>query len=199
AEAARQAAREARDADEARLALLLDTLGGTVEGLRRELSVTQGSAGGASIVPGATAGRRGGRITEVATLDTVLGLPNTHVIVDGYNVTKTAYPELTLAEQRNRLVGQLSALAARTRVAVTVVFDGADVTSAPQADQRGVRVLFSAPGVQADDVITSLVRREPQGRPLVVATSDKEIVASVCASGARAVSSDLLLSRLGRV
>ena len=33
---------------------------------------------------------------------------------------------------------------------------------------RGVRVLFSPPGVIADDVIRELVAAEPQGRPLVV-------------------------------
>ncbi len=199
AEAARQAAREARDADEARLSLLLDTLGGTVEGLRRELSVAPSRRRPADVVPGASAGRRGGRVTEGTTLETLLGLPNAHVLVDGYNVTKTGYPELSLSEQRTRLIGQLAALAARTGVDVTVVFDGADVTPVPTANARGVRVLFSDPGVPADDVITALVRQEPEGRPLVVATSDKEIVTSVCAAGAHAVPADLLLTRLGRV
>ncbi len=151
------------------------------------------------MVPGASAGRRGGRVTEATTLDTLLGLPNAHVLVDGYNVTKTGYPELALSEQRTRLIGQLAALAARTGVDVTVVFDGADVTPVPTANARGVRVLFSDPGVPADDVITALVRQEPEGRPLVVATSDKEIVTAVCAAGAHAVPADLLLTRLGRV
>ena len=53
----------------------------------------------------------------------------------------------------------------------------------PRAAPAGVRVLFSDPGVLADDVIRALVAAEPQGRPVVVATSDKAVVTSVCAHG----------------
>lgn len=199
ADVARQSAREARDADEVRLSMLLDTLSGAVDGLRRELSVGEVRGRPADVVRGASAGTRGGRVSEPGGLDKLLALPNVHVIVDGYNVTKTGYPDLPLAEQRGRLVGQLSALAARTRAEVTVVFDGADVTSIPSAGPRGVRVLFSDPGVLADDVIRSLVVGEPPGRPLVVATSDQAVVTSVCRQGAHAVSAQVLLTRLGRV
>ncbi|EID53157.1 NYN domain-containing protein [Saccharomonospora xinjiangensis] len=199
AEAARQSAREARDADEVRLSMLLDTLSGAVDGLRRELSVGSTPRRPADTVRGANAGRRGGRVSEPRTLDTLLALPGVHVIVDGYNITKTGYPELSLAEQRQRLVRQLGALAARTRAEITVVFDGADVTSIPAAGPRNVRVLFSDPGVLADDVIRTLVRSEPHGRPMVVATSDQAVVASVCSSGAHAVPAAVLLTRLGRV
>ena len=41
-------------------------------------------------------------------------LPQVHLIVDGYNVTKTGYGELPLVDQRTRLVTALAALAART-------------------------------------------------------------------------------------
>ncbi|WP_199430186.1 NYN domain-containing protein [Qaidamihabitans albus] len=200
---ARQSAREAREADEVRLALLLDTLGGAVDGLRRELSV--GSAAQtrrrpADTVRGASTGAAGGgRVPDAAALDRLLTLPGTHLVVDGYNVSKTGYPELTLADQRERLVGQLSALGARTGAEVTVVFDGAAVTSVPAAAPRGVRVLFSDPGVQADDVIRSLVAAEPGGRAVVVATSDRAVADSVLAAGAHAVASAVLLTRLGRV
>ncbi|OQO89325.1 RNA-binding protein [Saccharomonospora piscinae] len=199
AEAARQSAREARAADEVRLTTLLDTISGAVDGLRRDLLVESSPRRPADTVAGASPGRRGGRVSEPTALDTLLQLPNVHVVVDGYNVTKTGYPELALVEQRQRLVRQLGALASRTRAEITVVFDGADVTSIPAAGPRGVRVLFSDPGVLADDVIRSLVRSEPQGRPVVVATSDQAVVTSVCASGAHAVPAAVLLTRLGRV
>ncbi|WP_277681332.1 NYN domain-containing protein [Saccharomonospora azurea] len=199
AEVARQSAREARDADEVRLSMLLDTLSGAVDGLRRELSVAGSPRRPADTVRGANAGRRGGRVSEPRTLDTLLSLPGVHLIVDGYNITKTGYPDLSLAEQRQRLVRQLGALAARTGAEVTVVFDGADVTAVPAAGPRSVRVLFSDPGVLADDVIRTIVRSEPQGRPLVVATSDQAVVTSVCSEGAHAVPAAVLLTRLGRV
>ena len=80
-----------------------------------------------------------------------------------------------------------------------ILFDGADVTSIPAAGARNVRVLFSDPGVLADDVIRSLVLAEPQGRPLVVATSDQAVVNSVCAAGSYAIPAAVLLARLGRV
>ena len=75
----------------------------------------------------------------MAALDAVLSVPAVHLIVDGYNVSKTGYPDLPLADQRARLANQLSVLAARTGVEVTVVFDGAGVITAPNRGARGVR------------------------------------------------------------
>ncbi|WP_410584623.1 NYN domain-containing protein [Amycolatopsis sp. lyj-108] len=200
AEIARQSAREARQADEVRLGLLLDTIEGAVGGLRRELSVSARGQRPADMVRGATSGLgAGGKIQDVTALDRHLALPNVHLIVDGYNVTKTGYPELALSDQRDRLIHQLSALAARTSAEVTVVFDGAGVLSVPAAVPRGVRVLFSERGVLADDVIRSLVAAEPPGRPMVVASTDRAVADSVRRKGAHPVPSAVLVSRLSRV
>ncbi|GAA1382382.1 NYN domain-containing protein [Pseudonocardia kongjuensis] len=202
--AARQAAREARRGDEVRLELLLDTVGGAIAGLRRELDVGAGGprpadlvAGTADTAAGATGGRAGLPVDGLAALDTLLAMPSVHLIVDGYNVSKTGYPDLPLADQRTRLVGQLGALGARTGAEITVVFDGAAVSAAPLRGARGVRVLFSEAGVIADDVIRDLVAAEPRGRPLLVATSDQEVVRSVRRRGAHSVPSAVLLRRLG--
>ncbi|WP_020671481.1 NYN domain-containing protein [Amycolatopsis nigrescens] len=200
AEVARQSAREAREADEVRLALLVDTIDGAVSGLRRELSLGGSGRRPADRVRGASTGAAaGGRVQDPVALDRLLALPRVHLIVDGYNVTKTGYPELALADQRERLVHQLGALASRTGAEVTVVFDGAGVLSVPTAAPRGVRVLFSDPGVLADDVIRSLVAGEPGGRPMVVATSDRAVADSTRRGGAHPVPSAVLLTRLGRV
>ncbi len=196
---ARHAAREARQGDEVRLSLLLDTLGGAVNGMRRELSL--GSGDGPR--PGDTVrSARGGESTggtpvdDLAALDSLLALPAVHVVVDGYNVSKTGYPDLPLADQRTRLVSQLAALKSRTGVEITVVFDGAAVVAAPTHGTRGVRVLFSDPDVLADDVVRDLVAAEPRGRPLLVATSDQAVVRSVRRRGAHTVPSAVLLQRL---
>ncbi|SMD23297.1 NYN domain-containing protein [Kibdelosporangium aridum] len=200
AEVARQSAREARQADEVRLALLVDTLDGAVTGLRRELALGGGGPRPADLVRGATAAQGTvGRVEDPAALDRLLALPSVHLVVDGYNVTKTGYPDLPLADQRERLTHQLSALAARTSAEVTLVFDGAGVVAVPSAAPRGVRVLFSDPGVLADDVIRALVAAEPEGRPVVVVTSDRAVADSVRRRGAHPVPSAVLLSRLGRV
>jgi predicted RNA-binding protein with PIN domain len=210
AEVARQAAREARAADEVRLSLLVDTLAGAVTGLRRELALGSRERGEAHSGPGGPRPAdlvRGasrpegspGRVEDPAALDRLLALPAVHLVVDGYNVTKTGYPELTLSGQRDRLVMQLSALAARTSAEVTVVFDGAGVVAVPTTAPRGVRVLFSDPGVLADDVIRAVVAAEPEGRPVVVVTSDRAVADSVRRRGAHPVPSSVLLARLTRV
>ncbi|MBB5890457.1 NYN domain-containing protein [Kutzneria kofuensis] len=201
AEIARQSAREARQADEVRLALLVDTLDGAVTGLRRELAIGGGQGPRpADMVRGATAAQGTvGRVEDPAALDRLLALPAVHMVVDGYNVTKTGYPELPLSDQRDRLVHQMAVLAARTGAEVTVVFDGAGVVAVPSAAPRGVRVLFSDPGVLADDVIRALVTAEPEGRPVVVVTSDRAVADSVRRRGAHPVPSAVLLARLVRV
>ncbi|TWP48942.1 RNA-binding protein [Lentzea tibetensis] len=201
AEVARQSAREARQADEVRLALLVDTLDGAVTGLRRELALGGGTGPRpADLVRGASASQGTvGRVEDPAALDRLLALPSVHLVVDGYNVTKTGYPELSLSDQRDRLVHQLAVLAARTGAEVTLVFDGAGVVAVPAAAPRGVRVLFSDPGVLADDVIRALVTAEPEGRPVIVVTSDRAVADSVRRRGAHPVPSAVLLARLGRV
>jgi len=196
---ARQAAREARQADEVRLGLLVETLGGAVTGLRRELALGGGGPRPADLVGGARTAPGGETATDnLAALDALLAVPALHLIVDGYNVSKTGYPDLPLVDQRTRLVGQLGALAARTGIEATVVFDGSGVVAAPIRGSRGVRVLFSDRGVLADDVIRALVAAEPQGRPVVVATSDRAVMESVRRRGAHAVPSAVLLGRLVR-
>ncbi|WP_224390802.1 NYN domain-containing protein [Pseudonocardia sp. ICBG1293] len=200
--AARQAAREARRGDEVRLELLLDTVSGAISGLRRELDVGAGGPRPADLVAGTgdqgTTGAHGAApVDGLAALDALLTVPSVHLIVDGYNVSKTGYPDLPLADQRSRLVAQLGALGARTGAEITVVFDGAAVVAAPVRGSRGVRVLFSDAGVIADDVVRDLVAAEPAGRPLLVATSDQEIVRSVRRRGAHTVASAVLLRRLG--
>lgn len=199
AEIARQSAREARQADEVRLALLVDTLDGAVTGLRRELALGGSGPRPADLVRGATEAQGSvSRVEDPAALERLLALPSVHLVVDGYNVTKTGYPELSLSDQRDRLIRQLAALAARTSAEVTLVFDGAGVVAVPTTAPRGVRVLFSDPGVLADDVIRALVTAEPEGRPVVVVTSDRAVADSVRRRGAHPVPSAVLLARLGR-
>nr|WP_233157881.1 NYN domain-containing protein [Actinokineospora bangkokensis] len=201
ADAARQSAREARQADEVRLALLVNQIGGAVEGLRRELVLGDGRGPRpADLVAGAsTGGGAGRRVDDPKQLDRLLAMPGVHLVVDGYNVTKTGYSDLSLADQRDRLTRQLAALAARTSAEITLVFDGAGVVAVPVAGPRLVRVMFSDPGVLADDVIRALVAGEPVGRLVVVATSDKAVADAVRGRGAHTVPSAVLLTRLGRV
>jgi predicted RNA-binding protein with PIN domain len=205
--AARTAVREGKGSDDARVWLLLDTLVNAASGLRRELAVSPPTqrpadrlqpAGAADDGFGGVA-LRGLESDDPALLDQLLRVPGLHVVVDGYNVTKAGYGTLSLEAQRNRLLAGLSGLAAQTGVEMTAVFDGA-VREAPMATAapRGVRLLFSAPGQIADDLIRDLVRAEPPGRPIVVVSSDREVADTVRAMGARPVGSAALLRRLAR-
>ncbi|WP_425583348.1 NYN domain-containing protein [Streptomyces luteosporeus] len=206
-EASRRAAREGRSVEDMRLRLLLDSVLDAAQGLRRELALPPVSVRPADTVdavrPGTMSPKdiatRALSETDPALLDQLLALPQTHLVVDGYNVTKTGYPTMPLDKQRLRLLGGLAMLAARTGAEVTCVFDGAEL-AAPVllAPPRGVRVLFSKPGVTADELIRQLVRAEPPGRPVVVVSTDREVADGVAKAGARPVSSALLLKRLAR-
>jgi predicted RNA-binding protein with PIN domain len=199
-ESARRAAREARQADEARLWLLLDTVSGAVQGLRRELALTPTDERPADAVRGITPtpDRAAARGDDPGWLDRLLELPRVHLIVDGYNVTKTGYGDLPLAAQRTRLVKGLAALAARTGAEISCVFDGAARPPVAPPAPRGLRVLFSAPGELADDLIRRLVAAEPGGRPVVVVSADREVAESTRAAGGYPVPSVVLLRRLDR-
>jgi len=70
-------------------------------------------------------------VDDPALLDELLALPRVHVVVDGYNVTKNAWPDMSLERQRDRLLTLMGPLASRTRAEVTVVFDAAESTKRP--------------------------------------------------------------------
>ncbi len=193
-ETVRREARTGRDVDDARLRLLLDTLTDAAAGVRRELALPASALRPADAVFAGDADASTGGGVE---LDRLLDLPQAHLIVDGYNVTKSGYPELTLADQRTRLIAAIAALQARTGIEVTIAFDGGARPPAQPRTPRGVRVLFSAPDEIADDLIRRLVGAEPAGRALIVVTSDQEIVTDVSRAGAWTVPSRALLARLG--
>ncbi len=205
--ASRRAGRAEKDEGTLRARLLLDTLLETAQGLRRELALPAVEGSPADAVE-ADVAEQGARTPtshgslgadDPALLDQLLNLPRVHLIVDGYNVTKNAWPETSLEIQRDRLLGGLAPLAARTQAEVTVVFDAADKVERPLVKRpRGVRVLYSPFGVIADDVIRQLVDAEPTGRPVVVVSSDREVERDVRRSGARVVASAALSRLLAR-
>ena len=209
-EASRRAVREGRRVEDGRARLLLDTLVEASQALRRELGLPPvttrpadavAAADAVAVEPGtgSAPSQRALLPEDPALLDQLLSLPQAHLIVDGYNVTKTGFPELSLEQQRSRLLGGLSVLAGQTGAEVTCCFDGAAVAGrVPTAQARGVRVLFSQPGQSADDLIRRLARAEPTGRPVCVVSSDREVADGVRRWGARPVSAIALVRRLSR-
>ena len=204
----RKRSRSDRDEVTVRTRLLLDTLTEAASGLRRELALpanVSGSPGdrveaGLAAAPAAegvrdsTATGSLGRESPLL-LEQYLALPRARLLVDGYNVTKAAWPTLSLETQRTRLLGLLAGLVARTGAETTVVFDAAGSDSRPVVTSpRGVRVLFSPVGVIADDVLRQLVAAEPAGRVVVVVTDDQEVIADVTRAGARTIASAALVA-----
>ena len=201
----RSEGRAERDSASVRARLLLDTVLEATAGLQRELALPSAEGRPADRVEIAQAeeGVRspvaGLSVTSPALLEQYLALPRAHLVVDGYNVSMTAWASSSLELQRTRLLSALAALVARTRIEVTVVFDAhaggpRPVVSTP----RGVRVVFSPEGVIADDVIREYVAAEPAGRVVVVATSDQHVARDVVAAGARAVAAEALVGLLRR-
>ncbi|MGK5518966.1 NYN domain-containing protein [Micromonospora sp. URMC 107] len=205
---ARASAKEARSVDDARLWLLLETIGQAAVGLRRELALDPVDKLPADFVAdafadqsGTTAAGTAARARDTddpARLDQLLALPRAHLVVDGYNVTKRGFGEMSLEQQRKRLITGLGGIAAQTGDEVTVVFDGAERMHGLPPSPRGVRVLFSRKGETADELIRRLVRAEPSGRPVVVVSSDREVADGVRRHGAYPLGADSLLRRLSR-
>ncbi|WP_329102616.1 NYN domain-containing protein [Micromonospora sp. NBC_01699] len=203
--ATRQTAKEARSVDDARLWLLLETIGQAAVGLRRELALDPADRMPADYVAEAFADRPASATSaraldtdDPARLDELLAMPRVHLVADGYNVTKRGFGEMSLEQQRKRLITGLGGLAAQTGAEVTVVFDGAERMHGLPPAPRGVRVLFSRKGETADDLIRRLVRAEPAGRPVIVVSSDREVADGVRRHGAYPLGADSLLRRLSR-
>jgi predicted RNA-binding protein with PIN domain len=203
----KQSAKDARSVDDARLWLLLETIGQAASGLRRELALGPTDKLPADFVADTSADRpgtperaraRAQDTDDPGRLDQLLALPRAHLVVDGYNVTKRGFADMSLEQQRKRLVTGLGGIAAQTGDEITVVFDGAERVHGLPPAPRGVRVLFSRKGDTADELIRQLVRAEPPGRPIVVISSDREVADGVRRHGAYPMGADSLLRRLAR-
>jgi len=115
-----------------------------------------------------------------------------HVIVDGYNVIH-ASPRLSALERgdlekgRDALIHDLARYRDLKRHKVTVVFDGHHAIALPtsagrRSTVRGVSVVFSRHGQEADDIIRETCARE--GSSAVVVTGDGALAASCARYGA---------------
>ncbi|GAA4366739.1 NYN domain-containing protein [Nocardioides caricicola] len=194
----RRDARSERDEATLRARVLLETVIDAANGLQRELALPQVSGSPGDRVQ-ADIAESGQRVPSQAALEQYLAMPRARLVVDGYNVSKAAWPTSPLEAQRIRLMQALAPLVARTGAETTVVFDAADTDHRPPVNApRGVRVLFSPRGVIADDVIRDLVAAEPEGRVVVVVTADQAVARDVTRGGARVVPPEALLDLVTR-
>jgi len=115
-----------------------------------------------------------------------------HLIIDGYNLIRQskALSNLDLMDiqlGREALINQLTEYKKIKRHPITVVFDG--TYSLPGYQQRdhvkGITIIFSRQGQQADDVIKKMAARERE-RALVV-SSDLDILRFAESQGAAVI------------
>jgi predicted RNA-binding protein with PIN domain len=118
------------------------------------------------------------------------------LVVDGYNVSKSAGPSASLSVERESLVRSLEGLQLTSGAEVQVVFDGDGTPAFSKANRRGVRVVFSPAGEEADSVVVEIVASTPLQTPVVVASSDRWVREHAEAFGAVAISAATLLAVL---
>jgi predicted RNA-binding protein with PIN domain len=136
----------------------------------------------------------GGVISSSAEAAMYFARSDAEILIDGYNVAKLGWPRLSLELQRNRLLDAVEDFVRRYGASVTVFFDGASIVGAHTDRRQLTRVVFSAEGVTADDIIRDEVKRIPATGSVVVVTNDAEIVRDVRADGANALPSNALLA-----
>jgi predicted RNA-binding protein with PIN domain len=135
----------------------------------------------------------------VEAAEYLVRVANVLLLVDGYNISNALSPGQPLVDQRTRLVDALRELQSRTGAAVEVVFDGAGVTEPGGLGGRGgVHVRFSPAGVEADDVLIDVIASQPASRPVVLATSDRELRDRARRQGANLLGARQLLAVMRR-
>jgi predicted RNA-binding protein with PIN domain len=135
---------------------------------------------------------------DPAAIEAMIRTPGLAVIVDGYNVSMLAWPTANPAEQRERLCDALAEFQLRFRCEVTVVFDGAEVPGVRPLRRRNLRVVFSAAGQEADEVVVGEVMFRPEDVPVIVVSSDREVRAAAESEGATVLAADELLQLMRR-
>jgi predicted RNA-binding protein with PIN domain len=135
---------------------------------------------------------------DPAAVAAMVRTPGVAVIVDGYNVSMLAWPEASAADQRDRLCDALVEFQLRVRCEVTVVFDGADVSGVRPLRRRGLRVVFSAAGQEADEVVVGEVMFRPAEVPVVVVSSDRGVRTAAELEGATVLPADAFLQLMKR-
>lgn len=116
------------------------------------------------------------------------------IIIDGYNLLKSrafaASSEMSLEAQRDHLIRLLRGYAARHRRKITIAFDNSLFPGQHTHQEGRVKVVFSRPGQEADEVIKRFVRKEKDKQGLIVVSSDREIQYTAKDHGVKVVSSE---------
>ena len=208
----RERSRSARaEIASARASERADALEAELQRFRNAAAAAAAAASAAEPVEGAQKGsvvRRGsGRrarpklpggllVDSVSGADAMLRGPSVLLVVDGYNVSKTGWPNPSLEIERESLLSALHGLHLSKGTDVVVAFDGDGTQSFSKKGRPGVRVVFSKPGEEADSVVVETVSKTPLETPVVVASSDRWVREHAETFGAVVISAATLVAVL---
>ena len=112
----------------------------------------------------------------------MVGLINMDIIIDAYNLIFKV-PELgdntrkcDIEDLRDKFLSILKQYKAERKHKLTVVFDGKGFGASNIMEDSGVDVVFSRPGLDADEEIKRLVSSSKHPRDIVVVTEDRDII-----------------------
>jgi predicted RNA-binding protein with PIN domain len=130
----------------------------------------------------------GGLLSDsIAAAIHVLDRPDVVVIIDGYNAVLGPWTQGHLSQRRAVLLTALDAFISHRGPRVLVVFDGS-ADAAGGGERRLSRIVYSPPGVIADDTVCAEVQSLPTSSSVVVVTDDQDLIRRVRRLGANTVS-----------
>jgi predicted RNA-binding protein with PIN domain len=101
------------------------------------------------------------------------------IIIDGYNLLPNLKIKAdSLEKKRDGMIAQLLEFISVNPATVTVVFDGHHNPSMHRGNEThsGIKVIFSAQGELADDVIEELIKkRKGKARDYLIVSSDRRL------------------------
>lgn len=116
------------------------------------------------------------------------------LLIDGYNLLNSrSFPapeKLNLEGKRDHLIRLLKTFAQVNGYKITLVFDNSRQPSRQTSYSKLIKIIFSAPGQEADDVIKQKIRREKSPEELTVVSSDLAIRFSAKDHGISSLSSE---------
>jgi len=120
----------------------------------------------------------------------LLGLPGALALVDGYNVSMLAWPELSVTDQRTVLERAASQVQLQYGAQLVLVFDGDDDGGAAVRSAVGspVRVRYTDADTEADDVILEMIPTLAAAVVIVV-SNDRRVIDGARQRGANVVRS----------
>lgn len=125
-------------------------------------------------------------------------------LIDGYNlmlgsvVSPDAKKKRSLHDARLYFLNWLeSKLAPQERTNVCIVFDTAhNATHDQQTAFHGMKIIYAASHLSADECIQSLIRNHSSPSKLTVVSSDHQIQRNARARGAKAIDSEIWIEQL---